>query len=84
MQFSLSDFKRNHVVTSAHTRGVRAMCVLTSYNSQSHSRPKLDDLSAGDYLVTASRDGQMRFWDIHSSSKMRMADTVSLILAASD
>lgn len=67
MQSSVRDFKRSHLEVNAHVRPVSAMCLmhLPSYNADGET-----------YLVTVCRAGTLKLWDINSSSRMHLADSV--------
>uniref|UniRef100_A0A915E4U7 Uncharacterized protein n=1 Tax=Ditylenchus dipsaci TaxID=166011 RepID=A0A915E4U7_9BILA len=69
MHFSLRDFKRNHIEHDAHNKPVSAMCLLKSHSDNGNQEQKV-------YLTTVCREGTMKFWDITSSNRMRLADTI--------
>ncbi|KAI1708494.1 kinesin-like protein KIF21A [Ditylenchus destructor] len=67
MHFSLRDFKRDHIENDAHNKPVAGMCLI---------RPLSDHPHQSVYLTTASREGSLKFWDITSSNRMRLADSI--------
>lgn len=73
MQSSLRDFKRSHLELNAHLKSVSAMCLMqtTSHFDTNNWQQK------NNYLVSVCRAGSIKLWNISSSSRMHLSDTVS-------
>lgn len=74
MRYSLIDFKRDYIEVNAHNKSVSALTVLHSpVLTQRENRPDV-------LLTSACRSGVVKFWDITSSMRMRLVDTVIIFM----
>lgn len=73
MQSSLRDFKRSHIELNSHVKSVSAMCLMNfSKNFCTNDQQNVES-----YLVSVCRGGSIKLWDINSSSRMHLSDTVN-------
>lgn len=73
MQSSLRDFKRSHLELNSHVKPVSAMCLMKfSQIFCTNNQQNVDS-----YLVSVCRGGSIKLWDISSSSRMHLSDTVN-------
>ncbi|KAI1713255.1 kinesin-like protein KIF21A [Ditylenchus destructor] len=69
MHFSLRDFKRDHIENDAHNKPVSGMCLMRPVPKHVSEEPSV-------YLTTVSRDGSLKLWDITSTNRMRLEDSI--------